>query len=91
MDTDSFIIHIITEDFYEDIENDVERWFYTSNYSENKTGKRQLPASENKKVIGLFKEELGGKIMEAFCALRAITYVYLINVIMMMIMIKKKL
>ena len=29
-DTDSFVIHIITEDFYEDITNDVERWFDTS-------------------------------------------------------------
>ena len=27
MDTDSFIIHIKTEDFYEDIANDVEKWF----------------------------------------------------------------
>ena len=35
MDTDSFVIQIITEDFYEDIANDVERWFDTSNYDEN--------------------------------------------------------
>ena len=34
MDTDSFIIHIKTEDFYEDIANDVEKWFDTSNYDE---------------------------------------------------------
>ena len=27
MDTDSFVIHIKTEDFYEDIAGDVERWF----------------------------------------------------------------
>ena len=32
MDTDSFIIHIKTEDFYEDIAVDVERWFDTYNY-----------------------------------------------------------
>ena len=30
MDTDSFVIHIITEDFYEDIANDLERWFDAS-------------------------------------------------------------
>ena len=32
MDTDSFVMHIKTEDFYKDISNDVERWFDTSNY-----------------------------------------------------------
>ena len=30
MDTDSFIIHIKTEDFYGEIANDVEKWFDTS-------------------------------------------------------------
>ena len=36
MDTDSFIIHIITEDFFEDIsDDDVKKWFHTSNYDEN--------------------------------------------------------
>ena len=32
---------------------------------------------KSKKVIGLFKDELGGKIMKEFCALRAKTYAYL--------------
>ena len=77
MDTDSFVIHIETEDFYKDIANDVEEWFDTSNYDENDKG--LLPIGMNKKVIGLFKDELGGKIMEEFCALRAKTYAYLIN------------
>ena len=71
-DTDSFIIHIITEDFFEDISNDVEVWYDTSNYDEN--DKRPLPIGKNKKVIGLFKDELGGKIMKEFCAFRAKTY-----------------
>ena len=79
MDTDSFVIYIKTEDFYEEIANDVERWFDTSNYNENKTGKRPLPICKNKKVIDLFKDELGGKIMEVFCGLRAKIYAYLIN------------
>ena len=35
MDTDSFVLNIFTEDFFEDINNDVERWFDTSNYDQN--------------------------------------------------------
>ena len=69
MDTDSFIIHIKTEDFYKDIANDVEKWFDTSNYDENDN--RPLPIGMNKKVIDLFKDELGGKVMEELLALRA--------------------
>ena len=76
-DTDNFIIHIITEDFYEDIANDVGKWFDTSNYDEN--DKWLFPIGKNKKVIGLFKDELGGKIMKEFCRLRAKTYAYLMD------------
>ena len=71
MDTDSFIIHIKTEDFHKDIANDVEKWFHLSNYDEN--DKRLLPIGKNKKVIGLFKDELGGKIMNEFIGLRGKT------------------
>ena len=77
MDTDSFVINIFTENPFEDINNDVERWFDTSNYDKN--DKRPLPMGMNKKVIGLFKDELGGKIMKEFCALRAKTHTYLIH------------
>ena len=78
MDTDSFIIHIKTEDLYEDIADDVEKWFHTSNY--NKDGKRPLPIGKNKRVIGLFKDELGEKIKEKeFVALRPKTYAYLMD------------
>ena len=73
--TDSFVINIFTEDFFEDIYNDVKRWFNRSNYDKN--DKRPLPMGMNEKVIGLFKDELGGQIMKAFCALRAKTYTYL--------------
>ena len=76
-DTDSFIIKIITEDFFEDISNDVEAWYDTSNYDEN--DKRPLPIGKNKKVIGLFKDELGGRIIKEFCTLRAKTYPYLMD------------
>ena len=73
-DTDSFVIHIKTEDFYKDIANDVEKWFDTSNYDEN--DERLFPIGKNKKVIGIFKDELGGKVVKEFCALRAKTYAY---------------
>ena len=72
MDTDSFVIHIITEDFYKDIANDIERWLDTSNYDKNND--RPLPIAKNKKVIGLFKDELGGKIMKVFVGVRAKTW-----------------
>ena len=55
MDTDSFIIHIKTEDLYKGIANDVEKRFDTSNYDED--DKRPLPIGKNKKVVGLFKDE----------------------------------
>ena len=66
MDTGSFIINIKTEDFYEDIANDVEKRFDTSNYDVN----RPLPKGRNKKVVGLMKDELEGKVMTEFAALR---------------------
>ena len=71
----SFIIYIKTEDLFEDISHDVEKWFDMSNY--NKKDKIPLPIGTNKKAPGLFKDELGGKIITAFVALRPKTYSYL--------------
>ena len=62
MDTDSFVMNIKTNDFYKDIANDVECKFDTSSYEVN----RPLPMGKNKKVIGLIKDELGGKIITEF-------------------------
>ena len=72
MDTESFIMNIRTNDFYKDIANDVDKRFDTSNYELN----RPLPTGKNKKVIGLMKDELGGKIITEFVTLRPKTYSY---------------
>ena len=47
MDTDSFVVYIKTADFYEDIADDVEKWFDTSNYS--KDDNRLFPIGWNEK------------------------------------------
>ena len=77
MNTDSFVIYIKTEDFYKDIANDVKKWFDTSNYS--KDDNRPLPKGWKKKTIGLYKDELGGRIMKESVGLRAKTYAYLMD------------
>ena len=75
MDIDGFIINIKTEDFYEDIANDVEKRFDTSNYEVDKP----LPKGKNKKVIGFLKDKLGGKIMTEIVILKPKTYSYLMD------------
>ena len=64
-----------TDDIYKNIAEDVETRFDTSNYELD----RPLPKGKNKKVIGLMKDELGGKIMPKFVGLKAKTYSYLID------------
>ena len=66
-------MNIKTKDFYTDIANDVEKMFDTSNYEVD----RPLPTGENKKIIGLMKDELGGRIIREFVALKPKTYSYL--------------
>ena len=58
LDTDSSIMHIKTEDFYKDIADDIEGRFDISNYKVN----RPLPTGKNRKLIGLMKDDLGGKL-----------------------------
>ena len=70
MDTDSFIMNVKTKDFYKDIANDVEKKYDTSNY----VCERPLPMGKNKKVIGVMKDELGGKIMTEFVGLKPKCY-----------------
>ena len=74
-DTDSLMYEIETEDFYKDIAPYVHEWFDTSNYpKEHPSG---IPTGVNKKVIGMFKDEVGGKIVIEFVGLRAKNYSYL--------------
>ena len=70
-------MHIKTDDFYKDISADVGKWFDTSDF--NKNDNRPLEIGKNKKVLGKFKDEIGGKIMTKFVALRAKTYSFLID------------
>ena len=76
-DTVSFVIYVKTAGFHKDIADDVDKWFDTSNY--DKDDNRPLPIGKNKKVIGKFKDELGGRIIKEFVALRVKTYAYLMD------------
>ena len=60
--TDSIIAYIMSEDFYRDISDDVERWFDTSNYDVN--GKRPLPINKKKEIIWLFQRWIRRKDYE---------------------------
>ena len=62
----SFIVYIKADDIYKNITKDVETRFDTSNYELD----RLLPKGKNKKVIGLMKDELFGKIMIKFLRFR---------------------
>ena len=68
-DTDSLMYEIQTEDFYKDISADVKDRFNTSDYPPNHPS--DIPTGCNKKVLGMFKDEVGGRIIEEFVGLRA--------------------
>ena len=73
-DTDSFMYEIQTEDFYNDISTDVKHRFDTSDYPpDHPSG---IPSGFNKKVLGMFKDEVGGKVIDKFVGLRAKLYLY---------------
>ena len=73
-DTDSLMYEIETEDFYKDISEDVKDRFDTSNYPFNHPS--GIPVGCNNKMLGKFKDEAGGKIIEEFVGLRAKLYSY---------------
>ena len=73
MDSGSFIVYIKTKNLYVDTTKGVETRFGTSNYKFD----RPLPKEKIKKNIRLMKDELCGKIMTEFAALRPKTCSYL--------------
>lgn len=69
-DTDSFVIDVKTDCFYTDMINDIEK-YDTSDYAEsNEYGMPRV----NKKIPGLFKDELNGQIFTEFVGLRSKMY-----------------
>ncbi|XP_067942840.1 uncharacterized protein [Watersipora subatra] len=76
-DTDSLMYHIHTKDFYEDIKADVRERFDTSNYPKDHPS--GIETGVNKKVIGKFKDEAGGKQITDFVGLRPKLYSYILD------------
>ena len=73
-DTDSLMYEIQTEDFYKDISGDVKDRFDTSGYPpDHPSG---IPSGFNKKVLGMFKDEVNGNVIDEFVGLRAKLYSY---------------
>ena len=73
-DTDSLAYEIKTKDFYKDINPNIEKWFNTSDYPTiNPSG---IKTGLNSKVLGMFKDEAGGKQIVEFVGLRAKLYFY---------------
>ena len=73
-DTDSLMYEIQTEDFYKDISEDVKHRFDTSDHPPNHPS--GMPSGFNKNVLGMFKDEAGGKVIDEFVGLRAKSYSY---------------
>ena len=73
-DTDSLAYEIETEDFYKDISGDVHGLFDTSNFPKGHSSGIEVGC--NKKVVGMFKDEAGGKIISEFVGLRPKLYAY---------------
>ena len=69
METDSFIVHVKTEDIYKDTAEDVETRLDTSNFELD----RRLAKGKNIKLIGLMQDEFGGQTMKEFVGLRVKT------------------
>ena len=74
-DTDSLMYEIKTEDFYKDISEDVKDRSDTSYYPPNHPS--GIPSGFNKTVLGMFKDEVNGKVIDEFVGLRAKLYSFI--------------
>lgn len=70
-DTDSFIYKIYTNDFYHDLRYNFLQYFDTSNFDQD--NQFNIPL-RNKKVPGMFKDEMGGQYITDFVGLRSKLY-----------------
>lgn len=70
-DTDSLVYYIQTNNPYQDFKLNFLKYFDTSNYDVN--NEFDLPII-NKKIPGLFKDEMGGQIIKEFVGLRSKLY-----------------
>ena len=76
-DTDSLMYQIYTDDFYKDIKHDILTKFDTSDYPpDHPSG---IQTGVNKKVIGMFKDEVAGKQITCFVGLRPKLYSFRIE------------
>ena len=73
-ETDSLAYEIKTKDFYNDINPNIEKRFDSSVYPTNYPS--GIKTGLNSKVLGMFKDEAGGKQIVEFVDLRAKLYSY---------------
>ena len=74
-DTDSFILHIQSEDLYEEIKDDIKEYYDTKKYPKNSP----LFYEGNAFKLGCLKDECNGKVIREFCGTCAKSYIYMIE------------
>jgi hypothetical protein len=70
MDTDSFMYEFCTDNLYEDMHEDLDRYYDTSDYPSDHPNF----SNKNKKVLGKWKDELNGTPIQEIVALKAKMY-----------------
>ena len=73
-DTNCLAYEITTKDFYKNINHDVEKRVGTIDYLTNHPSR--IKTGHNSKVLGMFRDDAGGKQIVEFVGLRAKLYSY---------------